>query len=377
VIFNFLFIIKIKKIDFANFNFLQKAKFCFNLNIVIENKIGMVINKQYFFIFIFYMTYSTDEVQYILNLFCFFQKNNYNTIQIRKNIKDIFNVSLSTVYNWLPKYITNIKNISDLYKPTQRISKITQEIEKFIVDIMIKNKIERCKTIRKHVMNRFNINLSVKSVCNILRKNNITNKKVYRKINKLSVEEFNKRKEIMSKKITEVGENNIISIDEMGIYLNDFPSYGWVRKGEKCEIITKDNVLQKRVSLIVAMNNKKIIKSELYEQNISGDKFLKFIREINYKHKNKHLLMDNAKIHHTKKLKEYINKKNIKVLYNIPYCPEFNPIENVNSMIRNNVRYNKNTTFDDIKNALHEFKNKDHKKEFQNIYNSTFKRLKS
>jgi transposase len=323
------------------------------------------------------MTYSTDEVQYILNLFCFFQKNNYNSIQIRKNIKDIFNVSLSTVYNWLPKYITNIKNISDLYKPTQRISKITQEIEKFIVDIMIKNKIERCKTIRKHVMNKFNINLSVKSVCNILRKNNITNKKVYRKINKLSVEEFNKRKEIMSKKITEVGENNIISIDEMGIYLNDFPSYGWARKGEKCEIITKDNVLQKRVSLIVAMNNKKIIKSELYEQNISGDKFLKFIREINYKHKNKHLLMDNAKIHHTKKLKEYINKKNIKVLYNIPYCPEFNPIENVNSMIRNNVRYNKNTTFDDIKNALHEFKNNDHKKEFQNIYNSTFKGLKS
>ena len=67
------------------------------------------------------------------------------------------------------------------------------EIEKFIVDIMIKNKIERCKTIRKHVMDKFNINLSVKSVYNVLRKNNITNKKVYRKINKLSIEEFNKK----------------------------------------------------------------------------------------------------------------------------------------------------------------------------------------
>ena len=46
-------------------------------------------------------------------------------------------------------------------------------------------------------------------------------------------------------------------------------------------------------------------------------------------------------------------------------------------MIRNNVKYNKNALFDDIKNVLQEFKNKDHKKEFQNIYNSTFKRLKS
>jgi hypothetical protein len=39
-------------------------------------------------------------------------------------------------------------------------------------------------------------------------------------------------------------------------------------------------------------------------------------------------------------------------------------------MIRNTVRYNKNTTYDDIKNVLYEFKNKDHKKEFQNIYKS-------
>lgn len=44
-------------------------------------------------------------------------------------------------------------------------------------------------------------------------------------------------------------------------------------------------------------------------------------------------------------------------------------------MIRNDVRYNKNSTFDDIKNVLEIFRNKDHKKEFQNIYKSTFKRL--
>ena len=136
------------------------------------------------------MTYSVNEVQYILNLFYFFQKNKYNSVKIRENMKTIFNVSLSIIYTWLPKYITNLTNISSLYKPTQRISKITPEIEKFIVDIMIKNKIERCKTIRKHVMDKFNINLSVKSVCNVLRKNNITNKKVYRKINKLSIEEW-------------------------------------------------------------------------------------------------------------------------------------------------------------------------------------------
>jgi len=160
------------------------------------------------------MTYSKDEVQYILNLFSFFKKNNYNSIQIRKNIKNIFNVSLSTVYNWLPKYITNIANISNAYTNTTKISKFTPEIEKFIVDITIKNKIMRCKTIREHVRHKFNINLSVKSVYNILHNNNITNKKVYKKINKLSSIEFNKKKCDMSCNIDTIGKNNIISIDD-------------------------------------------------------------------------------------------------------------------------------------------------------------------
>jgi transposase len=181
----------------------------------------------------------------------------------------------------------------------------------------------------------------------------------------------------MADKVVEVGEHNIISIDEMGLYLNDFPKYGWSKKGIRCEITSKYNVLQKRVSLVIAMNNKKIIKSELHEQNISGEKYLKFIRELNYKHKGKYLLMDNAAIHHTKKFKAYVEKKNINIIYNIPYCSEFNPIENVNSMIRKEALYNKNKTIMDIENVLIEFKKKDHKKEFQHIYNSAFRRLKS
>ena len=195
----------ITTIKFSEINFCQKIPFINYIthisDIVKKTKIGMETSIKIFFLYIFYMTYSTDNVQYILNLFCFFQKNNYNSIEIRKNIKNIFNVSLSTVYNWLPKYITNIKNISNVYKPTTKISKITPEIEKFIVDITIKNKIMRCKTIREHIKNKFNINLSVKSVYNVLRKNNITNKKVYRKINKLSIDEFNKKKKLCLTKL--------------------------------------------------------------------------------------------------------------------------------------------------------------------------------
>ncbi len=45
---------------------------------------------------------------------------------------------------------------------------------------------------------------------------------------------------------------------------------GLAKKRERCEITNKNNVSQKRVSLILAMNNKKIIKSKLCEQNVDG-----------------------------------------------------------------------------------------------------------
>ena len=40
------------------------------------------------------MTYSVNEVQYILNLFYFFQKNKYNSVKIRENMKTIFGAGI-------------------------------------------------------------------------------------------------------------------------------------------------------------------------------------------------------------------------------------------------------------------------------------------
>ena len=42
----------------------------------------------------------------------------------------------------------------------------------------------------------------------------------------------------------------------------------------------------------------------------------------------KYLLMDNARIHHCKEIKEFILKKGKVPVYTVPYTPELNPIEN-------------------------------------------------
>lgn len=47
--------------------------------------------------------------------------------------------------------------------------------------------------------------------------------------------------------------------------------------------------------------------------------------------------MDNACIHHYTGLKAHMQDNNIqnKIIYNIPYCSQYNPIEYVNNTIKN------------------------------------------
>jgi transposase len=44
--------------------------------------------------------------------------------------------------------------------------------------------------------------------------------------------------------------------------------------------------------------------------------------------------MDNARIHHSKIFTEYMKTVNNKILYNVPYCSELNPIEMVFSKVK-------------------------------------------
>ena len=71
---------------------------------------------------------------------------------------------------------------------------------------------------------------------------------------------------------------------------------------------------------------------EIIEGSINGDIFLEFTKKAIKKlsKERNYIIIDNARIHHYAKFKKYINrKKNIIIIYNIPYSPEMNPIEHI------------------------------------------------
>ena len=75
--------------------------------------------------------------------------------------------------------------------------------------------------------------------------------------------------------------------------------------------------------------------------------FYKIDWESNYKFR-RNIVQDNARIHHTKLLKEYTVEKHINMRYNPAYSPEFNPIE----LCFNKVKCDHNNLENDIVTAF-------------------------
>ena len=50
------------------------------------------------------------------------------------------------------------------------------------------------------------------------------------------------------------------------------------------------------------------------------------------------LLLDNASIHKTKLVREYCAERQIRLIWNVPYCPWFNGIEEVWSLVKASFR---------------------------------------
>jgi len=123
----------------------------------------------------------------------------------------------------------------------------------------------------------------------------------------------------------------------------------------------------------MAISNQKIINYSIVEKNINSNKFIKFIAKINKN--NFCYFMDNAIIHKSKKFNIFKNNNNLNVIYNAPYHSEFNPIENIFSMLRNEILRNNNSDLNKIIKIINNFKININPTKISNIYKYAFNNL--
>lgn len=320
------------------------------------------------------MTYS-DELKLSAVKLSFNLRKQY-PLSIEE-IAKLLDIGRSTLYLWRKMYMFNHKCFGEKNfrvkknKNNYYHKKINETIIAYICDTVILSGILNIKTLMFHLRRQFNIKISKSYIYKILKKNKITYKKCQKYKCPYSNEIMNNKRKDLLDQINKVNMNNLVSLDETSIEIGDKPNYGWSRKGEivKCKIPH----IRKRYSLIVAISNEKVIDYALIKGSFNATTFNSFIERkcLN----NKILFMDNARIHHNKKFKDNVQKNKCSLIYSIPYCPKYNPIECVFHVIKSELRTKNIQTFNDLNRELEETIRELNKKTFATYYNHCYKDL--
>lgn len=272
--------------------------------------------------------YSYDLIDRVLNMY----KNRKLLGLTVTNIASIMTISKQTIYNWLGGKF----KISDKGKRVyERIFReIDHEYINYITKYVIDNPQFNIKTLLKNVITIFNIGISKQTIYNILKRNNITHKVI--QINKYphSKKRFDNEVNILKKQLKK-RKSRTISLDEIGIQLDTIRKYGWAYVGKRCIIDKKQLPSTLRFSLLFAISKRKIIKYALKKGSFKGVDFNNYMNDIHVKNGKYSYLLDNARIHHAKIISNDIKKR---MIYNVPYSPQFNPIEYVNNELKRQIK---------------------------------------
>ena len=144
---------------------------------------------------------------------------------------------------------------------------------------------------------------------------------------------------------------NIASIDESGFDQRPVPVYGYASAGKPAIVRWKPSSNRTRYNLLMSIHNDGSHAKTIHDRPVNGEKFAEFIRGLPYC-QGTALLMDNASIHKTLAVKAAMELKGFIPIYVPPYSPEFNPIELVFGIIKNDFyRSRYNGAFDDLYKA--------------------------
>ena len=260
--------------------------------------------------------------------------------------------------------------------------KITPEIEKFVKDYVKKYPTTTLWEYAKLIKEKFGVQLSDRSIYNILHKNKITRKRIRSKYYPEKREGQEKQDlETFYNKLKQYDYTKTICLDETSIPLNMTLSYGRSRSGTR--VIKKTNKYPyKRFNLLCAISADKVIGWKLYPERkgcVKTNDILEFYDEfIKNKYKNHLVIMDNAVIHKSKIIRETIENSKNELLYSVPYHPETNSIEEFFSQLKHHIKKESPNTYEEIDKTIKEIlANKITKEHLTNYLKHSYKIYKS
>lgn len=287
-------------------------------------------------------------------------------------------------YQSLARWVKTYKYSKTMKRKTRKNHnlKITPEIEKYIKEYVKKYPTTTLWEYAKLIKEKFGVQLSDRSIYNILHKHKITRKRIRSKYYPEKREGQEKQDlDTFYNKLKQYDYTKTICLDETSIPLNMTLSYGRSRSGTR--VIKKTNKYPyKRFNLLCAISANKVIGWKLYPERKSGvktDDILAFYDEfIKDKYKNHLVIMDNAVIHKSKIIRETIENSKNDLLYSVPYHPETNSIEEFFSQLKHYIKKESPNTYEEIDKVIKDIlANKITKEHLTNYLKHSYKIYKS
>lgn len=162
---------------------------------------------------------------------------------------------------------------------------------------------------------------------------------------------------------------------------NTKPSYGWIKKGKAHDVYIKSNTGRKRLNILGALDisSKKAVVIE--KETIDATAIIALLEELKKKqfHGKVYVIVDNAKYHHAKLVKNWLlNHPRFKLVFLPPYSPNLNIIERLWRFFHQKVTNNHYfPTFQEFQEATMQFFQNltDYKQELESLLTENFQTL--
>ncbi len=126
--------------------------------------------------------------------------------------------------------------------------------------------------------------------------------------------------------------------DETGIQNTANYAKGYSPKGQTPVVCIESKRM--KINMLSAISKSGKLRFMLYKDNMTSSKLIDFMsRLIKDIDKKAFLILDNLRVHHSRKVREWLSKHidKIEIFYLPPYAPEYNPDELVNSELKRNI----------------------------------------
>lgn len=127
--------------------------------------------------------------------------------------------------------------------------------------------------------------------------------------------------------------------DETGVQSDAYNAKGFAPKGKTP--VVRLNAKKSSINMISAITNQGKVRFMLYRETMTSQVFIKFLlRLIKDAQCKVFLILDNHRVHHSKKVKEWLeqHQEQIELFYLPSYSPELNPDEYLNGNLKQKIR---------------------------------------